>query len=260
MEEMRRLGVARATVVLRKVVHYGGDTKPQVTDVLYFWEYDGPDPEILSPRHLQEIVASGLDKRLRELAIHRAAGYPDGPFSVDGPEVNLNGKTVETEVTFAGRPWLEPPAPGFFASEIARLPPLAAQAGREDLAGVLKLLNGAHYDTDKLNQALVFGAADAFDNRAVLRALVAAGADPNASAQNPGYSTRWILTPLIAAASGGSACNVENMLQLGALPSLRDNFGHTALDWARGMNDPGMVRRLTAAAKAASAPQIRPRR
>ena len=54
--------------------------------------------------------------------------------------------------------------------------------------------------------------------------LVEAGAQVNAQATDIGY------TPLLWAASSGSAEHVKLLLQFGADPQARDKWGQTALD------------------------------
>jgi hypothetical protein len=215
MRKMRALGVARAAIVMRGTAHQGYVVGIVATRNIFYNVYDGPQGEITDQLQLARIAQSGLPTELQSAALATASTFPDQPYRMDGPGEEVEGKQVETAVGFADEPWLPRGYAPFFWAEVAALPPLAAAAGREDLAEVMQLLSTFRPPVDQRNAALVIAAQDVFDNMAVMRALIAAGADLHGKGLVLG-SHGLRATPLEAAKEQNATCNVENLIQLGA--------------------------------------------
>ena len=110
----------------------------------------------------------------------------------------------------------------------------AAREGR--LGAVRRLLaSGARPDSDDLAVAAVAGHA------AVVRALLRAGCDPNATA------SRGVITPLLAASWGGHAEVVNALIAAGADVNARTRAGNTALLFAARRHDLALMQRLLCA-------------
>lgn len=120
---------------------------------------------------------------------------------------------------------------------------LAAFFNRPDVATLL-IARGAGVDAVARNAMKVRPLHSAATMRAaaVVEALLAHGADPNAL-QEQGY------TVLMSAAASGDAESVKALLAHGADASARGTDGKSALDHARERNRPGVVVLLEGAAR-----------
>lgn len=246
MSEMRQLGVARATVVLEGKVGKEGVEVTGIAGVLFYRVYDGPNPELAFNGPVDAKALLRLRGVLVKAALARAPTLFKQQPTVDGRVGDLTGRSVEAELGFASEGWLPPDRNFWYSARLAAQSPLVSAAGREDLEGVRRLITTARPTPELLGQALMEAAQDRFDNAAVIHELVRAGADPNY--RGPiGWSPGWTTTPLIAAAATDATCNAENLLELGADITARDNFGHTALDWAARGGNSQLIRAFNAA-------------
>lgn len=104
-----------------------------------------------------------------------------------------------------------------------------------DAIGTQALLNSHKFSKKELNRALFGAVLSSYDNTAVIRLLLVAGADVNAR-------TKDGTTPLMNAVA--HPCNLRPLLDSGADLRARDKWGRDALQLARRAKDPTAMRLL----------------
>ncbi len=106
----------------------------------------------------------------------------------------------------------------------------AVQSRNSEAVGVL-VAKGADVNARDAQQGTALQrAAGSFGDKAMVNALIGAGADVHAADRNG-------QTPLMWAARWGDADRVEALIKAGAKPDLRDGKGMSALDYARNRRD-----------------------
>jgi len=218
MRKMRALGVERVFVEVHSVWRHNAPTDLQFTRQLYFREYDGPDSIIMDPGKLKEIVDTGLQSALQQVAEERvrSAHLYGGVHGVKHPE----GKSMSSRVEFFATPFLR--------EENTRISPLGDADDFVDAAALGDLPHVRDYvakksvSKERIERGLFYAVMNSYDNSSVIRLLVSRGADVNSHSASDGA------TPLIRALIG-SPCNVAVLLDLGARSDEKDKWGRTAL-------------------------------
>jgi len=249
MPLMRKLGVARAQVEVDLIAPgESGPRRLRITGRLYFKQYDGDDPQIQDRTTLDSIRASGLEAELSRIALaggQNAMGQPivDLP-AASSPET----KTMTYDAMFTSDRWMPSLGVNAFLADDPELGSLDGDAWNGNLTGVVAAIRTKKPTGEHLNRALIWAADDLFDNDAVIRALVRAGANVNGRTGTT-FTFGAAGTPVIFVALGSSACNLQSLVRLGADPTARDPSGQTPLEVAKETGETQSVAVLEAAAR-----------
>jgi hypothetical protein len=232
MAAMRQQGVQRALVEVHAVLRGDRPEHIHIVRRLYFRRFDGPDAQIDDRAALDAIQTRGLRHRLDELALSLASQAPVARGPAGPPWVSRD--KVYGFVEFFADPWLPAPRPLLFPSGSAETAlGNAIQCG--DALATQALLRSRKFAKRELNLALFGAVLSTYDNSAVIKLLLNAGADVNARAPDGE-------TPLMVAV--GRPCNLQPLLDAGANVNARDKWGGTALQQAHRWNQPAAVRVL----------------
>jgi Ankyrin repeats (many copies) len=220
MQAMRQQGVERADVKVSSR-RQGNEVKDlQVVRTLYYCRYDGPDTQITDPDELRRIRDSGLQTMLGDIAFDRVK---KAPFFTGFEGARRSHKYWSSGVEFFSNPWLPEQMTIVSPKGDSRLL-LLGPGVSGDVIEIRDLLNNSHFQQKELNRALFDAVLSDYDNAAVIRLLLNAGADVNARGEEGN-------TPLMNAVS--RPCNLQVLLENGARIDARDKWGNTVLKLAK---------------------------
>ena len=170
MDQMRQLGVKRATVILRF------DWKRHPVNIvpvriLYFNKYDSDCAQITDPERLHAIEASGLTDQLMHFAIGKTK-KSNWWYREHRPHASKGTGWVEV----VDDEWM-PHSPPILNPVSRSLPPLFASIMHMDELSLHEIVGSGLSKID-LNAGLISAAGR--DDTCVVRDLLRAGADPNA--------------------------------------------------------------------------------
>jgi Ankyrin repeat len=236
MEAMRSQGVKRAFFEVDATWRSGKPIGLQVVHRLYFDQFDGPDSQIVDSTRLAQIEQNGLEAALDRVARERVMHAP--LFVGFELKTNPDGKRMYSYVDLFANPWL--PEPKVLVSPVGTFPPAVVHAAMMgNLLTVESQLKKGQISQRELNNALFQAVGNRYDNTAVIKALIDAGADVNAHGPDG-------VTPLMSAVA--HPCNIPPLLNAGADVNARDKWGRDALRLAREVKQPVAVRLLEEAA------------
>jgi hypothetical protein len=236
MEAMRGQGVKRAFFEIDSVWRGGKPTELQFVHRLYFAQFDAANSQIVDSARLAQIKGSGLEADHENVARERVRNAP--LFAGVDLRTNPDGKRMYSYVELLADPWL--PEPMAFVSPIGKFPPVLVHSAMiGDLIAVASELKNKQISRRELNRALFEAVGNLYDNTAVIRTLINAGADVNVHGPD-GF------TPLMMAVA--RPCNVRPLLNAGADVSARDKWGRDALQLSREVKQPISIRLLQGAA------------
>lgn len=242
MEAMRKLGVKRAFFEIDSMWHGGKPTDLQVVNRLYFDQFDGPNSQILDSTKLAQIKQSGLEADLDKIARERVMHAP--LFVGLDSKVNPSGKRTYSYAEMFANPWV-PEQRVVVSPLFKRLPSLLYAAMIGDVSSVEHQLKN-NSSQRELYGALYQAVGSRYDNSAVIKAVINAGADVNARGADG-------VTPLMNAVA--HPCNLRALLDAGADVSARDKWGKDALQYAREVKQPISVRLLEKSAANSNRPE-----
>src|SRR5262249_14891288 len=182
---------------------------------------------------LNAFKVSGLQAELEGLARSRAL---TAPF-YKGEFMFFSGNHVVSFVEFLASAWLR--EQHVIWGRSGHPEPLTVAVAHGDALGTQAVLGLHRFTKKELHRALFGAALSRYDNSAVIKLLLDAGADVNAHA---GEDT----TPLMLAVP--HPCNLRPLLEGGADLNARDKWGRTALQIARETKQPIAFRLLEEAA------------
>lgn len=222
---MRQQNVVRAFFEVHSVWQHGTPADIQIIRRLYFRSFEGANSQIVDQQHLEQIQQSGLQNLLDETALNRmnSARLYGGEHGVRHPE----GKRLYTYLNFFEDSSREEP-PVLASPYKKQLDPLFHAAYVGDATEVTKLLHDQKFSRAQLNAALFLAVMNYFDNTAVIKLLVEAGGDLNATDDDG----RTLLMSAI-----GIPAQVKALIKMGADVNARDRFGNTALKQAERSHD-----------------------
>jgi hypothetical protein len=232
MEQMSDQGVKRAFFEVGSTWRNGKATDIHIVHRLYFDQYDGPNSQITDPVKLARIEESGLDADLDGIARERVMHAPY--FGGVDSRMNPDGKRMYSYVEFFANPWIAEPR--VVVSPWGKSPPaLIHSAMTGDLITVESQLKNTRVSRPELNRALFEAVGNLYDNAAVIKTLIDAGANVNVHGPD-GF------TPLMSAVA--RPCNLRPLLNSGADVHARDKWGRDALQLAREVKQPISARLL----------------
>lgn len=225
MVGMRQQGVQRAVLELHAVFHGNRAENIRVGRRLYFRQFDGPNSQISDEATLKAIEASGLEADLDATAVNRVSKAP----LFRGPDPQFfPSKHVGSIVELFANAWLPEKNAVWFRTgptpRPSKKPTLASFVSSQDAAGTQALLKSQEFSKDQLDRALFEAVLSSYDNTAVIKLLLNAGADVNARGPDG-------ITPLMNAVA--HPCNLRPLLDGGADLNARDKWGRNALQIAR---------------------------
>jgi hypothetical protein len=227
MDAMRSQGVKRTLLEIRSIWRGGKPTNLETVHRLYFDQFDGPNSQIVDSANLARIRQSGLDADLDRVAdeqVRHARLF----FGAEGDRSDWTGQKMYSYVDLMANQWV--PEPQVLVSPMGKFPHAvvhAAQIG--DQLSVVSELKNTRSSQRERNRALLAAVDNLYDNTAVMKALVNAGADINVHGQDG-------ITPLMIAVS--RPCNLQSLLKLGADVTARDKWSRDALRLAREVKQP----------------------
>jgi ankyrin repeat protein len=222
MDEMRYHGVKGAKVQI-SLTWFFGPRSLRVTRVMYFTEYDDPDSQVTDPQKTKFFQSTGLEQRLKEVALQRGlhGRWFESPLAQHPWRLGL--VDAGTEVDLFDEEWL-PILPEFYWNLDTAQGALTRAVASGDRFDTKNLLSERRFTTGDLDDALEWAASGM--NPTMVRDLLAAGAHVNATSKS-GY------TPLMGAINNGRIANAKILLEAGADVSVRNpEFSDTALTLA----------------------------
>jgi len=217
MAVMRQQGVERALFAVQAVL--GRTDRPldlRIIRQLYFRQFDKAESQMTDEVSLKAIEASGLATQLEKLSRDRVL---TAPFVRGHP---TRSKKIGSVVEFFANPWLPERKPVLTRSGSPT--PLTEAILLQDIMETRALLASHRFAKNELNLALFEAVRGRYDNSAVIKLLLDAGADVNAEASDG-------TTPLMNAID--TPCNLIPLLDAEANVNARDKWGRSALDLAR---------------------------
>lgn len=221
MDDMRTEGIKLAAFTFEFTWIKGGrDLRDwRLAEQQYFRDFDRSQP-VTDPHELDVIKASGLVRRLEDVALARAkqGNWVDYPREDKG--------TGYRQVLLAENEWLPVGLSPFFGQYEPGTTPLMHAALLGDVAGIKRLLSqGASIDavSPDGSTALIYAAAS--DNPAAVDCLLKAGANVNANMKGGGNA-------LTAAVVTDHSQNVALLLKAGLDPNAKTVEGESVLSFA----------------------------
>jgi hypothetical protein len=218
MAKMRQAGVERALLEVHVALGRNDRRQMEIVRRLYFGQLDGPHSQKSDAATLEKIEASGLARELEGIARRRVLAAP----LVRGHSKDGADNRFSSFVEFFSNPWLQEQKVALFRS--GQPAPLTVPVVHEDALATEALLKSHTFREDELDKALLDAALSRYDNSAVIKLLLGAGADVNAR-------TSAGTTPLMNAVP--HSCNLQPLLDGGADLNVIDKWGRTALQLAR---------------------------
>ncbi len=229
MQKMRQQGVKRALLLTHADLHQGKANNIEIQHRLYFRSFDGPDAQISDEATLKTIESSGLASELDKIARDRVSKAPLARGPGHWRAVHNAYSTVEF--------FADPSVPEQKAVLLPLGHPTALTEAviNEDALRTQELLGSHKFTKTELDRALLDAALSRYDNTAVIKLLLQAGADVNARTSDG-------TTPLMNAVA--HPCNLQPLLDGGADLSARDKWGRDALRIAREVKENTAIRLL----------------
>jgi len=218
MIEMQQQGVRRALIQVSAVLRGPKPTSIQVKRRLYFSQFDGPNSQISDESALKKIEASGLQTALDGIAHDRVLAAP----LFRGTSGHVSSKEVSSFVEFFADASLPEQRAMLFPSGHPK--PLTEAVVNGDVLATQMSLQMPKIAKNDLDQALFDATLSRYDNTAVIKLLLDAGA--NVNARTPDGTT-----PLMNAVP--HPCNLRPLLAGGAELNARDKWGRNAFQLAR---------------------------
>jgi Ankyrin repeats (3 copies) len=219
MTKMRQQGVQRALLEVDLIFQGDKPADIRVERRVYFRKFDGPSSQVSDEATLRTIEESDLPRTLDGIARSRVLAAP----VIKGPDLHITlTKQVSSVVEFFADASLQEQKPLLFPSGHPKLLTHAVVNG--DALGTEAVLGSHKFAVKDLDQALFDAVLSRYDNSAVIKILLNAGASVNARTSDG-------TTPLINAAA--HPCNLRPLLDNGADLSARDKWGRNALELAR---------------------------
>lgn len=219
MDEMRRAGVKCVKVELR-LRWFFGPRFLKVTREMYFSEYDNQDSQITDPQRIKYFQSSGLEEKLRGVALQRGA---HGMWFESPPHqhpAHWGPIPAGIRIDLFDEEWL-PIFPPFYWNLDTSQSSLVRAVAAGDRFQRKKLLSQGKLNSSDLNDALGWAACGR--DVAAVRELLAAGARVNAASKS-GY------TALMGAINNGRIANARILIEAGADVNARiPENGDTAL-------------------------------
>jgi hypothetical protein len=217
MEAMRNQGVARAVVVVSAERNPDDHVKnPKVVRTLYYREFDAADAQVTDTATLSRIRESRLEQALTAVAIERLRS---APFFAGREGSKRSYKHWTSNVELFSSAWLPEPSTILVPSREHALSSPTPDV-LDDVIQTRALLSSHNFNKSELNRALFDAVLSRYDNAAVIKLLLDAGADVNAVDRDG-------ITPLMNAVD--HQCNLRALLEHGAEVHARDKWGVTAL-------------------------------
>jgi hypothetical protein len=192
-----------------------------VQRIIYRSKYDGPSAQVTDPSQIETFVKSGLQAKLQGIAFakSRNARWPmEARFSLLGVKCFVDVYLFDDE--WVNDVWRSTSTPVLGSYDPSAAPLLeAAKIG--DVVSTSVLLKTERFSKSSLSKALFDAVAYPSDNTDVIRMLLAAGADPNATREE-GTSV------LMESIDHWNAHNIRFLITAGADPSLKNRAGDTA--------------------------------
>jgi hypothetical protein len=229
MRKMREAGIERALLLLDVDLRGGKPYHVGVARRLYFRQLDRPDSQVSDEATLKAIETSGLAPELDHLARGRVLAAP----LVRGEAALFPSGRASSAVDIFANPWLPQHNPVMVRS--GRPTKLALTVVNGDALGTRLLLESHKFTRKDLDLALFEAVLSQYDNSAVIKLLLNAGADVNARSHDGS-------TPLMVATA--RPCNLRPLLGQGADLHARDEGGRTALRVARETKEDVAIRLL----------------
>lgn len=218
MQTMRQQGVKRALLLVHSDLGQGRAKNIHIDHRLYFRSFDGPDAQISDEATLKRIESSGLASELDKIAGDRLSKAP----LVRGPDHVRAVHNAFSSIDFFADPSL--PEQNAVLLPLGHPTALTEAVINGDALRTQELLRSHKFAKSELDRALLDAAISRYDNTAVIKLLLQAGADVNARTSDG-------TTPLMNAVA--HPCNLQPLLEGGADLSAKDKWGRDALRVAR---------------------------
>lgn len=219
MAKMRQQGVRRALLEVGAILRREKPADIRVERRLYFRQFDGPNSQISDEATLKTIEENELPGILDGIAHSRVSAAP----VFRGPDLHIRPiKQVSSFVEFFADASLPEQKALLFPSGHPKLLTHAVVNG--DALRTEAVLGAHKFAVKDLDQALFDAVLSRYDNSAVIKLVLNAGASVNARTPDG-------TTPLMNAVA--RPCNLRPLLDNGADLSARDKWGRNALELAR---------------------------
>jgi hypothetical protein len=152
MDEMRRDGVKNAKVQI-SLTWFFGPRSLRVSRVMYFTEYDTPDSQVTNPQKIKFFQSTGLEQRLKEIALQRGlhGRWFESPLAQHPMRLGL--VDAGTQVDLFDEEWL-PILPAFYWNLDTTQGALTRAVAAGDRFDTKKSLSERKFTASDLNEAL----------------------------------------------------------------------------------------------------------
>jgi hypothetical protein len=208
-----------------------GFIRPNVTRIMYFGKYAGPNAQITDARWLEKIRSSGLEKELEKVALRRADRASRLLHSTP-----LTCKDCFAQVRLVDDEWLMWNHISLVEYD-ASMTPLDQASVVDDEASLGQLLGENHRQRD-LDRALFAAVGPSWDTTGAINLILKAGANVNTRKEDGS-------TPLMDAVRANDLQAATLLMAAGANPNIKDGSGNTALSIASCSRCPEYVNAAT---------------